>query len=176
MNPPTDIIDDLRLLEAPVPFRVNYWVVAAVLAALVVAWWLLRRWSARRALRAAAHASQQAHVDALAELERLFTLIDSEQSRPYAIESSAIIRRYIEARFDLSAPLRSTEEFLSEAQHSPRLGAEDQALLAEFLQCCDLLKFAKTFADRGELQQLHDAAIRFVKDSRPARKQPGAAA
>ncbi len=111
---------------------------------------------------------RQAHANALADLERLFALIDSEQSRPYAIESSAIIRRYIEVRFDLAAPQRSTEEFLAEAQHSPKLAPEYQTLLADFLQCCDLLKFARTLANRNELVQLHDAAIHFVKETDPA--------
>ena len=109
---------------------------------------------------------QQAHEDALAELERLFALIDREESRPYAMESSAIIRRYVEARFELSAPRRSTEEFLSEAQSSPKLQTAHQALLGEFLRICDLLKFARTFADRSELTGLHEAAVRFVKETR----------
>ena len=97
--------------------------------------------------------------------------VDTEQARPYAIESSAIIRRYIEVRFDLAAPKRSTEEFLAEAQQSPNLAPEYQTLLADFLQCCDLLKFARTLADRNELVQLHDAAIRFVKETAPSREQ-----
>ena len=109
-------------------------------------------------------------LPALMELERLFALIDTEQSRPYAIESSAIIRRYIEVRFDLAAPKRSTEEFLAEAQHSPKLAPEYQTLLADFLQCCDLLKFARTLANRNELVQLHDSAIRFVKETAPTRE------
>ena len=168
MNPPTELIDDLRLLEAPEPFRLNYWPVLVSLALFVLIGWIVRLRRARNSAQAHANAMQQAHADALAELERLFALIDTEQSRPYAIESSAIIRRYIEARFRLDAPHRSTEEFLAEAQHSPKLTPEFQKLLADFLHCCDLLKFARTSADRGELAQLHDAAIRFVKETAPA--------
>ena len=168
MNPPTELIDDLRLLEAPVPWRINYPLIAVALILFVLTWWLLRKLHAKRIANAQVNAMAQAHADALAELERLFALIDSEQSRPYAIESSAIIRRYIEARFHLDAPKRSTEEFLAEAQRSPKLAPEFQALLADFLQCCDLLKFARTFASRSELVQLHDAAISFVKETVPA--------
>ena len=167
MNPPTELIDDLRLLEAPEPWRINYPLIAAIVLAAAFIWWLVRTRRANMAAQAALGAAAQAHADALAELERLFALIDSEQSRPYAIESSAIIRRYIEVRFHLEAPKRSTEEFLAEAQRSPRLAPESQALLADFLQCCDLLKFARTFASRNELVQLHDAAVRFVKATAP---------
>ena len=169
MNPPTELIDDLRLLEPPQPFRLPYGIILAVLAAVVLIGWIIRARCAKNAAQASEDALRQAHADALAELERLFALIDSEQSRPYAIESSAIIRRYIEVRFDLAAPKRSTEEFLAEAQHSPKLAPEYQTLLADFLQCCDLLKFARTFADRNELVQLHDAAIHFVKETAPER-------
>ena len=35
MNPPGELIDDLRLLEPPEPFRLNPWMVATVLALLV---------------------------------------------------------------------------------------------------------------------------------------------
>ena len=170
MNPPAELIDDLRLLEAPEPFRLHYWPVLLSLALFVLTWWILRILRAKVTAPTIADALRQAHANALAELERLFALIDSEQSRPYAIESSAIIRRYIEVRFDLAAPKRSTEEFLAEAQHSPKLGPDHQTLLADFLGYCDLLKFARTSADRSELVQLHDAAIHFVKGTAPPRE------
>ncbi len=169
MNPPTELIDDLRLLEAPEPFHLPYWPVFVSLVAIVLIGWIIRARRANNAAQSGADALREAHANALAELERLFALIDSEQSRPYAIESSAIIRRYIEVRFDLAAPKRSTEEFLTEAQHSPKLAPEYQTLLADFLQCCDLLKFARTFADRNELVRLHDSAIHFVKEAAPER-------
>lgn len=175
MNPPTELIDDLRLLEAPEPFHLNYWPVLASLALFVLIGWIIRSWRMKNTAQMHANALAQAHANALAELERLFALIDTEQSRPYAIESSAIIRRYIEVRFALAAPTRSTEEFLAEAQHSPKLAPEYQTLLADFLQCCDLLKFARTFADRKELTQLHDAAICFVKETAPPREAEAAA-
>ena len=170
MNPPTELIDDLRLLAPPEPFRLPYGVIFACIAALVLIGWIIRARRAKNTAESTEDALLQAHANALAELERLFALIDTEQSRPYAIESSAIIRRYIEVRFDLAAPKRSTEEFLAEAQRSPKLAPEYQELLTDFLQCCDLLKFARTFADRNELVQLHDAAVHFVKETAPGRE------
>ena len=170
MNPPTELIDDLRLLEAPEPVRLHYWPVLASLVLFMLIGWIIRARRMKNTAQAGEDALRQAHANALAELERLFALIDTEQSRPYAIESSAIIRRYIEVRFDLAAPKRSTEEFLAEAQQSPKLAPEYQTMLADFLQCCDLLKFARTLANRNELVQLHDSAIRFVKETAPARE------
>lgn len=171
MNPPTELIDDFRLLQAPEPFRISYGLIFAGLAAVILIGWIIRARRAKHTAQTSVDGLRQAHANALAELERLFALIDSEQSRPYAIESSAIIRRYIEVRFDLAAPTRSTEEFLAEAQQSPKLAPEFQTLLADFLQCCDLLKFARTFASRNELVQLHGSAIRFVKETAPTHEE-----
>jgi hypothetical protein len=166
VNPPDQLIDDLRLLEPPEPFRIPLLQVAVALLVLAVIWRCVRWWRATRGARMEARAIRQAHEDALAELERLYALVDREESQPYATASSAVIRRYIETRFDLHAPRRSTEEFLVEAQQSPRLGPQHQAALGEFLRICDLLKFARTFANRDELKGLHDAAVHFVKETR----------
>ena len=166
MNPPQQLIDDLRLLEPLEPFRVDPWIVGAVLLAIGIIWWFVRWHRATHGMRQHANAMQKAQEDALAELERLFALIDREESRPYAQESSGIVRRYIESRFSLSAPRQSTEEFLEGAQHSPRLTRTHQELLGEFLRVCDLLKFARTFANRDELKGLHEAAVNFVKETR----------
>jgi hypothetical protein len=166
MNGPEELIDDLRLQEPPVPFEINWWLVAGVVAGTLALWWLIRRRMATRGQRAAAMAVQRSHEDALAALEKLFALVDREESRPYAIESSGIVRRYIETRFSLSAPRQSTEEFLESATHSPNLAPECQALLAEFLKNCDLLKFARALANRNELTRLHESAIRFVRETR----------
>lgn len=175
MNPPDQLLDDLRLLEPPQPFHINPWLAAAVVAAIVLIGWLVRRRLATRDVRAHAKAVQKAYEDALAGLEKLFALVDREESRPYAIESSAIVRQYIETRFNLSAPRWSTEEFLEEATRSPNLASAYQSLLAEFLRICDLLKFARTLANKNELTKLHEAAVRFVRETRWTREEENAA-
>jgi hypothetical protein len=173
---PDQLIDDLRLLEPPEPWRVNPWIAAALILLALGVWWYVRHRRATHDVRQQAKLEKAAYHDALADLEKLFALVDQEQSRPYAIESSAIVRRYIESRFQLSAPRRSTEEFLVEATKSPSLAPEYQALLAEFLRICDLLKFARTLANRSELHQLHEAAVRFVKETHRTPAAPAVAA
>ncbi len=176
MNPPPQLIDDLRLLEAPVPFWTQTWFIGMastlVCAGLIFLWIWWRRRHPRVENAETSNVPDTACEDALAELERLFSLIEAESSRPYAIESSGIIRRYIERRFEIRAPLRSTEEFLHEARHSPKLAREQQSLLGEFLRCCDFLKFGKGHATRDELESLHRSAVNFVVGTRPAAAQP----
>ncbi len=163
MSEPGEFIDDLRLLEAPKPWGIPPWVAVAIVAGAALAFWLWRRWRwSKRQGVSSAH-SERALVDALGELERLFGLVDREESRPYAMESSAIVRRFIEERFGVRAPSRSTEEFLVEAQHSPQLAAAAKTMLGEYLAVCDLLKFARTRANRDELLRLHEAAVKFVR-------------
>jgi hypothetical protein len=169
MNSPSDIVDDLRLLQEPIPLWQQPWFVATALTLVIFA--VFFYWVRHRRLRAfdgaQARVAETAHEDALAELQRLFALVEAEQSRPYAIESSGIVRRYIERRFGIRAPLRSTEEFLREAQHSPKLAAEHQSLLGEFLGCCDFLKFVRGgAASREELEKLHRTAVDFVTATR----------
>jgi hypothetical protein len=123
----------------------------------------------RNAARRAAHGSQvaaHAHEDALAELEKARVLMSPESSRPYGIEVSGIVRRYIERRFAIVAPRRSTEEFLVEAAASEKLEPAHRQLLAEFLGSCDFLKFARARAELTELEAQHQAAVRFVTETR----------
>jgi len=81
---------------------------------------------------------------------------------------SAIIRRYVEARFALRAPEMTTEEFLQAAVHSSALSATHQELMRRFLEQCDLVKFAQYRPSGDEAVQAYDAAVRFVQETRPA--------
>ena len=173
MNNATNIIDDLRFLE---PWRMPppwVWVLLALVVGGAVAFVIRRRNAAQRAalgVEVAAHA----HEDALAELEKARALMLPENSRPYGIEVSGIVRRYIERRFDIVAPRRSTEEFLLEAAASAKLEPTHRQLLADFLGSCDFLKFARAHAELSELETQHQAAVRFVTETRVVPAQPEA--
>ena len=165
MNNATNIIDDLRLLEPWTAPPVWMWVLLALAIVGVVAFVIRRRNAARRAAQGAQVAAH-AHEDALAELEKARALLSSENSRPYGIEVSGIVRRYIERRFSIVAPRRSTEEFLVEAAASAKLESSHRQLLADFLGSCDFLKFARARAELTELEAQHQAAVRFVTETR----------
>ena len=63
------------------------------------------------------------------------------------------------------APRRTTEEFLKEAAKYPGLASAYQNLLAQFLACCDFMKFARGQAEIHELEALHASAVRFVSET-----------
>jgi hypothetical protein len=162
---PTNIIDDLRLLQAPRPWPLVAWELLILAALLAAAYYLRRRRLAQRAPKPVLVAPEVASEDALAELARLRKKIAVENSRVYAIEVSGVVRRYIERRFGIHAPRRSTEEFLAEAHRSPIMADKYQQLLGHFLACCDFLKFARGYAEVPELEMLHEAAVRFVTET-----------
>ena len=168
MNPsPTNLIDDLRLLQAPRPLGWLWWVAAGLVVVGLVAFVIWRRAKARKGVVVTPEMIAEAQEDALAELEKLRGMISVKNSRPYAIAVSGVVRRYIERRFGIRAPKRSTEEFLIEAKGSALLDERHQRNLGHFLGCCDFLKFAKATAEVPELNELHEAAVRFVKDTQP---------
>jgi hypothetical protein len=89
-------------------------------------------------------------------------------SDPYAFCSlvSDVIRVYLEERFDLHAPDRTTEEFLDELRNSSRLREDHKALLENFLMKCDLVKFAREEPSEPELRGLLDSAERLIDETR----------
>jgi hypothetical protein len=82
------------------------------------------------------------------------------------VELSAIIRAYIERRYDIRAPELTTEEFLQEATRGNRLSEAHCALLSSFLQRCDRVKFAGYRPDAQESLDSLSAARAFVEDTR----------
>lgn len=114
------------------------------------------------------------HALARRRLEAALRLIDD----PYRFCSAVAnaVRGYIEGRFDLHAPERTTEEFLDELRESSALTAAQRELLADFLNQCDRVKFAREEPDRHEIEQLHKFALTLVEQTMPGSAQDQAAA
>lgn len=87
---------------------------------------------------------------------RLKKLIERPYLKPFYIELSDIIRRYLEERFSIKAPEMTTEEFLQSLESSPVLNEAEQSMLKEFLHMCDMVKFAKFQPSREEAQRSFD--------------------
>ncbi len=109
-----------------------------------------------------------AHEIAYERLRKLVKreLIKSEQIKEFYEEISNILRHYIEDRFDLRAPERTTEEFLIELQSSDALGESDKKDLSEFLIHCDLVKFAKHRPEAEQIQRTFDLVKNFIEKTK----------
>ncbi len=140
-----------------------FWI-AAILVCGTIAWLLWRRWKTKKAL-VPPIPPVPAHVRARRMLEEALALIS--EPKPFSIAVSGAIRCYLEERFNFHAPDRTTEEFLYELQGTDLLLTEQKQSLGEFLENCDLIKFAKYEPTETELRALHAAALRLVNETEP---------
>jgi hypothetical protein len=82
----------------------------------------------------------------------------------FYVHLSGILRHYIENRFHVRAPERTTEEFLEEAARSPAL-ARHRVRLGEFLGLCDQVKFALYMPETATIQSSFDVVKRFIEET-----------
>jgi len=135
---------------------------AILLVALLVLLWPPRRLSA-----------QSAYDLALEKLEQARALLREDHPMPYAVTVSEAIRCYLSQRFQASSTRRTTEEFLRQMEAdraTPLAGHRD--LLREFLQSCDLVKFARYQPRLVELEHVHQRARDFVLATKPEPETP----
>lgn len=118
-----------------------------------------------------------ADVLALARLKALQEkgYVDSGAHEPFYVELSDIVRKYLESRFSLHAPDRTTEEFLREAAGTNLLSPEHQQLTRSFLEQCDLVKFARFEPDRLSMTSGFEAARTLILETRQLPTQEEAA-
>ena len=94
--------------------------------------------------------------------------------RAFAIAVSDAVRVYLEERFQLRAPERTTEEFLRDLQKTPVLTEQQKKSLSDFLEQCDLVKFAKVSPGAAEARGTLEMAIQIVKSTQPHPTAPAA--
>jgi hypothetical protein len=159
-----EAVEDIRDIRGP-KYLFPPWLLPAVIAGAVLLalgaygiWrWLRRRRRPRVLLP---------FEIALQRLEEMRALMQPADAREFSIAVSDVVRRYIEERFGATATHRTTEEFLHdllESSHAPL--ARHRALLSDFLQQCDLVKFAGMSLTLQNMESLHHSARAFVLET-----------
>lgn len=123
-----------------------------------------RAWRARRRIERQRSAYDEA-VARLVELEHQGPP-DETSADGWFVALSAIVRHYLEQRYEIRAPELTTEEFLQVATARPELTIEHRGLLTSFLERCDQVKFAGYRPDADESLATLKAARGFVEDTR----------
>src|SRR5437773_553653 len=159
------VTNDIRPIKAPVEIP-SGWVwaiwVGAILIVLSAAiagliWWRKKR------MTPAPVVVIPPHVRAKNKLREALALITD--ARLFCIAVSGALRVYLEERFNFRAPERTTEEFLLDLKATTLLTIEQKQSLADFLEQCDLVKFARFEPTEAELRRLHDAALRLIDET-----------
>ena len=136
-----------------------------LLAALaLVAWYAWRRYRRERS-RIPSAVVIPPYRRALDRLRAALDLVHDPER--FCVAVSDAVRWYLEERFQLRAPERTTEEFLAELRVGERLSSLQQTLMGDFLTRCDLVKFARHEPSEPELRELHNAAVRLVEETEP---------
>lgn len=169
-----DIADIEGLLRTPWSPPPWLWIVAGLLAAAGAgtgAWlWWQRRLEAR-----AESPARPAHEIAYEEIDALVAeeLLRRGEVKLFYQRVTAILRKYIERRFGLRAPERTTEEFLYELRETAVLSDELKRLLRTFLEHCDLVKFAQLRPPEQEIRRTLESCRDFVRATELAAEPPG---
>jgi hypothetical protein len=136
-------------------------VVAVIGSGTILAW---RALAARRKIAL----QKSAYDEAVAKLRALEArgAPSSEAADDWFVSLSAIVRSYLERRYEIRAPELTTEEFLLVASRAQELTAEHRGLLSSFLERCDRVKFAGYRPEAEESIATLAAARGFVEDTR----------
>ena len=97
--------------------------------------------------------------------------VTREEVRAFHVETTAIVRTYIETRFELHAPGKTTDEFFADPATAAALGEEERARLAALLAESDLVKYAGAASGEAEREGLLDTLEAFVEATRPRHDQ-----
>jgi len=91
--------------------------------------------------------------------------------KEYYIQLSEIIRQYIEGRYFLDA-LEMTTTQLLEKMNQEQINADAIQMMREFLDACDLVKFAKYIPSDEETQIVTQLAFDFVQETKLVISEP----
>ena len=150
------------------PRRTSFWpvwiLVACALITAAFLWLFLRRKRAIQLVRI----FKPAHEIAYARLKALVKddPVAAGKIKEFYERISDILRHYIEHRFNLRAPERTTEEFLAEPAVADVFGETDKKMLEEFLTHCDLVKFAKHDPTHQQIQRTFDLVRQFIEKTK----------
>jgi hypothetical protein len=155
-----DIKPPLEITHGPVWL---WWTLGAIVLVTVLLWaW---RHFLKHVTKSSPPPIVPAHQRAKKKLAEALALI--AQPKPFCILVSDTARAYLEERFQFRAPERTTEEFLHELRGTNLLLPDQKESLGNFLESCDLVKFAKYEPTETELRALHSSAVRLVEETEP---------
>ena len=164
-------MDDIKDVKPPVNLPDLWWLLWLLLVLIAVAagiYFLLRYKKVPQKQLMPQAPELPAWDKAYQQLETLRreNLLDKGLFKEFFTRVADITRHYMEDRFNIRAPHMSTEEFLYYLGITGHLNETQNAALKDFLNSCDMVKFAKYAPTINEALRNFDLAKRLVDDTR----------
>lgn len=159
--PPGPTLDRVRG-PIDIPFLETWQIALIVMSGIIIIG--LLGWKLLRIIRKQKnqHADMSPHDAAIAELESAATLSADDNER-FAVLSSLALRRYFETGKGVNALGKTTDEFLKSMTDNSILNAGARKSLAEFLQHCDQVKFARRSLAEAERKKITETALDLMQ-------------
>ena len=164
-------MNDIKDVKPPVNLPDLWWLLWLLLVLIVVAagiYFFLRHKKSLQVSLKPQVPELTAWEKAYQQLEALRreNLLDKGLFKEFFTKVSDVARLYMENRFNIRAPHMSTEEFLYYLGITGHLNETQKIALKEFLNSCDMVKFAKYAPTTTEALKNFDLAKRLVDDTR----------
>jgi len=165
------MMNDIKDVKPPVNLPDLWWLLWILLGLIVIAgivFFLLRYKKSPQEPILPKVPEIPAWESAYQQLEALRqeNLPDKRMFKEYFTRVADIARHYMENRFNIHAPHMTTEEFLYYLGISGHLNETQKSSLKDFLNSCDMVKFAKYDPTIKEALNNFDLAKRLVDDTR----------
>lgn len=155
-------VADIHEIAPPVDYSlVPPWVVFCGVAAGLVLLGLIGWWIRKRSLRP--KPEQSARDRTLHDLDRIGREMETLTPYQFSIRVSDILRRYVTEQYQLPVTRQTSVEFLSMLAKASPFSEDEKSLLEDFLNRCDLIKFARYEATTEDSRLLLEEATRFVQ-------------
>ena len=164
---------DIRSIVPPQPFYISgglWWLLVAascLVSAGLILWQILRP---KRKPPVPLLSPRESAEQRLHELEIQMERMDA---RTFGGAVCDVLRAYIGGEFKLAAERQTSPEFLASITGNRAFSVREHHVLAEFLEVCDLLKFARADATLDRKRHLLSQAREFLENSsRPPQSPP----
>jgi hypothetical protein len=164
---PEPTLPEIRDIAPPIDvFPWPWWMVALVVlgAVLVLGAAAFFIWKAVRSR--SEPPPPTAREVAFRELERLRGVVIALDPYAFSVRVSDVLRTYICGQYGVRATEQTSPEFLAHISSATNFSEGDRSLLAQFLERCDLIKFARVDATEEDSQELLKRAVAFVQGAR----------
>jgi UDP-N-acetylglucosamine 2-epimerase len=164
-------MNDIRDVKPPVylpDFWWLLWLALGLIAAAAAVYFFLRYKKSHRVSAAPAAPELPAWEKAYQQLKALRreNLLEKGLFKEFFTRVADIARHYMENRFNIRAPHMTTDEFLYYLGITGYLNETQKSSLKDFLNSCDMVKFAKYAPTINEASKNFDLAKKLVDDTR----------